>query len=46
MPATDKDLEEFRAEVRAWCKANIPAGWRAAQTGVPDADYESYRHHL
>jgi alkylation response protein AidB-like acyl-CoA dehydrogenase len=29
----DDDLEAFRAEVRGWLMANIPAGWREAMTG-------------
>jgi alkylation response protein AidB-like acyl-CoA dehydrogenase len=37
------DLDEFRAEVRAWCRANVPAEWRAAQTGVPEDDFVAFQ---
>ncbi len=42
-PATDTDLEAFRAEVRNWCRANVPAGWRGAQTGVSDDEFVSFQ---
>jgi len=29
--------------VRSWCRATIPAGWRAAQTGVPDAEFVAFQ---
>jgi len=38
-----RDLEEFRASVRAWCRAHVPVGWRAAQTGIPDAEYVAFQ---
>ena len=37
------DLEEFRAQVRAWCQAHIPAEWRATQTGVGDAEFVAFQ---
>jgi alkylation response protein AidB-like acyl-CoA dehydrogenase len=37
------ELDEFRASVRAWCAAHVPAGWRPAQTGVPDAEYVAFQ---
>ncbi|TDD91779.1 acyl-CoA dehydrogenase [Actinomadura darangshiensis] len=37
------DLDEFRAEVRGWCRAHIPANWRRAQTGVSDAEFAGFQ---
>jgi alkylation response protein AidB-like acyl-CoA dehydrogenase len=37
------ELDEFRASVRDWCRAHVPAGWRAAQTGVPEAEYVAFQ---
>jgi alkylation response protein AidB-like acyl-CoA dehydrogenase len=37
------ELEELRATVREWCRAHVPAGWRAAQTGVPDEEYVAFQ---
>jgi alkylation response protein AidB-like acyl-CoA dehydrogenase len=37
------ELDEFRASVRAWCSAHVPAGWRREQTGVPDAEYVAFQ---
>ncbi len=37
------DLDDFRAEVRAWCRAHVPAGWRDAQTGVPEEDFVAFQ---
>lgn len=39
MTAATAELDEFRSEVRAWCRAHVPAGWRERQTGVPDAEF-------
>ncbi|KWX67303.1 acyl-CoA dehydrogenase family protein [Mycobacterium sp. NAZ190054] len=36
-------LDDFRAEVRAWCRAHIPADWRAAQTGVGDDEFVRFQ---
>ncbi len=41
--AVDRDLRAFRAEVRDWCRAEIPAGWREAQTGASDAEFVAFQ---
>ena len=38
-----RDLEEFRAEVRGWCGAHLPADWRRRQTGVPEAEFVAFQ---
>ncbi|MGW0181980.1 acyl-CoA dehydrogenase family protein, partial [Nocardia sp. NPDC003345] len=38
-----RDLAGFRAEVQDWCRANVPAGWREAQTGATDADFVAFQ---
>jgi alkylation response protein AidB-like acyl-CoA dehydrogenase len=37
------ELDEFRACVRDWCRAHVPANWRREQTGVPDAEYVRFQ---
>ncbi len=37
------DLEEFRASVRDWCRAHVPADWRQAQTGVTDDEFVRFQ---
>jgi alkylation response protein AidB-like acyl-CoA dehydrogenase len=37
------DIDDFRASVRAWCRANIPAGWREAQTDVSDEEFVAFQ---
>jgi alkylation response protein AidB-like acyl-CoA dehydrogenase len=37
------ELDDFRAEVRAWCRAHVPGGWRDAQTGVPERDFVAFQ---
>jgi alkylation response protein AidB-like acyl-CoA dehydrogenase len=37
------DLEDFRAEVREWCRTHVPDGWRDAQTGVDDDAFVSFQ---
>jgi alkylation response protein AidB-like acyl-CoA dehydrogenase len=37
-------LDELRASVRTWCAANVPADWRASQTGVPEAEFVRFQH--
>ena len=43
MTSTARELEEFRASVRDWCRAHVPADWRRAQTGVPDSEYVAFQ---
>ncbi|MGA6206003.1 acyl-CoA dehydrogenase family protein [Nocardia testacea] len=40
---TDTHLEDFRDTVRQWCRANIPAEWRTAQTGATDAEFVAFQ---
>lgn len=37
------DLDEFRRQVRTWCESHIPPDWRAAQTGVDDAEFVAFQ---
>jgi alkylation response protein AidB-like acyl-CoA dehydrogenase len=37
------DLAAFRREVSDWCESHVPAGWRAAQTGAPDAEFVAFQ---
>src|SRR3954467_5455293 len=37
------ELGRFRAEVRGWCWAHVPADWRAAQTGVGDEEFVAFQ---
>jgi alkylation response protein AidB-like acyl-CoA dehydrogenase len=41
--STAGDLDDFRAAVRDWCRAHVPAQWRAAQTDVPDAEFVAFQ---
>ena len=37
------ELEEFRAEVRDWCRAHVPADWRRAQTGGSGEEFVAFQ---
>ncbi|WP_319455994.1 MULTISPECIES: acyl-CoA dehydrogenase family protein [unclassified Mycobacterium] len=37
------ELADFRAHVRQWCADHVPADWRAAQTGVSDAEFVAFQ---
>ena len=37
------DLAELRGEIAAWCRANVPTGWREAQTGVGDDEFVAFQ---
>jgi len=37
------NLAVFREEVREWCRTHVPAEWRAAQTGVPEAEFVRFQ---
>ncbi|MFI0353098.1 acyl-CoA dehydrogenase family protein [Actinomadura sp. 9N407] len=41
--SASRDLDEFRAEVRDWCRRHVPADWRKAQTGVPDGEFAAFQ---
>jgi alkylation response protein AidB-like acyl-CoA dehydrogenase len=36
-------IDDFRAEVRDWCRVHVPADWRAAQTGVDDRAFVDFQ---
>uniref|UniRef100_UPI000ABE8627 acyl-CoA dehydrogenase family protein n=1 Tax=Aldersonia kunmingensis TaxID=408066 RepID=UPI000ABE8627 len=36
-------LDEFRETVREFCRDQIPADWRQAQTGVPDDEFVRFQ---
>jgi alkylation response protein AidB-like acyl-CoA dehydrogenase len=37
------DLDEFQANVKAWCAEHIPHGWRDAQTGASDQEFVRFQ---
>jgi alkylation response protein AidB-like acyl-CoA dehydrogenase len=37
------DHADFRDSVRAWCRAHVPADWRAAQTGATEAEFAAFQ---
>jgi alkylation response protein AidB-like acyl-CoA dehydrogenase len=43
MTSPAADLQEFRTEVRDWCRSHVPADWRKAQTGVPEAEFVAFQ---
>lgn len=36
-------LDEFRAEVRAWCAANVPADWRQTQAATTEDEFVAFQ---
>ncbi|GAA2121294.1 acyl-CoA dehydrogenase family protein [Actinomadura napierensis] len=38
-----RDLDEFRAAVRQWCREHAPADWRRAQTDVPEEEFVAFQ---
>jgi alkylation response protein AidB-like acyl-CoA dehydrogenase len=42
-PAWPEDPAEFRAAVRDWCSAHVPARWRPAQTGVSEEEFAAFQ---
>lgn len=36
-------LEDFRATVRQWCRAHVPADWRTTQTVAGDAEAVAFQ---
>ena len=40
---TFTDIADFRATVRDWCRAQVPADWRATQTGATDAEFVNFQ---
>jgi alkylation response protein AidB-like acyl-CoA dehydrogenase len=36
------DLDAFRHEVRTWCAANVPAGWRERERGASPARFAEF----
>ena len=38
-------MDDFRAEVRSWCRANVPQGWRDAQADVPEEQFVAFQKH-
>jgi alkylation response protein AidB-like acyl-CoA dehydrogenase len=43
MSESHRGLEDFRAEVRSWCRTHVPEGWRDAQTGVSDEAFVAFQ---
>jgi alkylation response protein AidB-like acyl-CoA dehydrogenase len=43
VPADSRSQAQFRREVRAWCRAHIPADWRATQTGASDEEFVRFQ---
>jgi alkylation response protein AidB-like acyl-CoA dehydrogenase len=37
------ELDNFRADVRAWCRDRVPADWRTTQTGASEEEYVSFQ---
>ncbi|MEU4413086.1 acyl-CoA dehydrogenase family protein [Nocardia salmonicida] len=43
MTGESRTLDEFRTEVRQWCRTNIPVDWRREQTGVSDREFAEFQ---
>ncbi|TCJ96528.1 acyl-CoA dehydrogenase family protein [Nocardia alba] len=43
MTSTARTIDDFRAEVRQWCRTRIPADWRQAQTGVSEREFVDFQ---
>jgi alkylation response protein AidB-like acyl-CoA dehydrogenase len=43
MAGAEADLNNFRTEVRDWCRSHVPPGWRASQTGATDEEYVAFQ---
>jgi alkylation response protein AidB-like acyl-CoA dehydrogenase len=41
--AGSEPLDGFRAEVRAWCEAHVPADWREKQTNVDESVFVEFQ---
>ena len=39
-----QSLDELRADVRTWCRANIPHDWRRAQAGASRDEFIAFQH--
>ncbi|MGB3354236.1 MAG: acyl-CoA dehydrogenase family protein [Mycobacterium sp.] len=37
------ELDDFRADVRAWCAEHVAADWRSRQTGVDDEEFVRFQ---
>ncbi|MDP9167703.1 MAG: acyl-CoA dehydrogenase family protein, partial [Actinomycetota bacterium] len=37
------DLDQFRTDVRAWCRDHVPTDWRSAQTGIDDEGFVAFQ---
>lgn len=37
------ELDDFRAEVRRWCRDHVPTDWRATQTGASDTEFVAFQ---
>jgi len=42
-PDSTAGLAEFRAQVRDWCQAHVPAGWRDEQAGAGDEEFAAFQ---
>jgi alkylation response protein AidB-like acyl-CoA dehydrogenase len=42
-PDASRSLDDFRAEVRAWCDRNVPPGWQVAQAGASHQEFVRFQ---